>query len=351
VVAAAPLLEVRRGGVPESLHLGSIAVADAAGNLIASVGDPRLVTFLRSTAKPIQALPVIESGAAECFAVTPKELALICGSHGGTDEHAEMAAGLLARLGLSESDLLCGSHRPMDEATAKRLDREGEDATPLRHNCSGKHAGMLAHAMHLRAQGSLQTAPYIDPDHPVQRANLAMLADLAGMDPEAIVVGIDGCSAPTFALPLQCAARALAHLMDSAALPPRRAEACRAVVAAMTTHPMMVAGPGRFDSELIRLANGALIAKGGAEGYEGVGIAPGVLGPGSPALGVAVKILDGDPTGRAVKAVTIEALRQLGATDEGSVAALGDHAAGPIRNWRGVAAGETKTCFELERAR
>ncbi|MBI3362780.1 MAG: asparaginase [Chloroflexi bacterium] len=340
---------MRRGSIVESLHHGALAVADVAGNLVASVGDPDLVTFLRSTAKPFQALPVIESGAAARYAVTPQELALICASHAGTDVHTRTAAGLLLRLGLSENDLLCGAHRPMDSESALRLDRAGESPTSIHNNCSGKHSGMLAHAAHLREGGWDGAMPYIDPAHPIQQANLAAVADMAGIDPAAIVVGVDGCSAPTFALPLRCAARAFARLMDPAGLSPARTEACREIVSAMTSHPEMVSGRGRLDTELIRLGAGRLIAKGGAEGYEGVGVAPGALGPGSPALGVALKILDGDPMSRALKAVTIEVLRQLGAIDEAAVAALADHAAGPIRNWRGVVVGEAKVCFELER--
>ena len=345
MIAAVPLIEVRRGGIVESRHLGAVAVSDPAGGLVASAGDRDLVTFLCSTAKPIQALPVIESGAAARYAIASEELALICASHSGTDEHARIAAGLLARLGLSESDLLCGSHPPFDGPTAKRLARAGEDPTPIRHNCSGKHAGMLAHARHL----GLTTQDYVEPRHPVQQANLAALADLAGIDPAEIVIGVDGCSVPTFAPPLRHAARAWARLMDPVGLSPARVEACRAVFAAMTAHPLMVAGPGRFDTELIRLGAGRLISKGGAEGYEGVGIAPGAIGPGSPAPGVAVKSLDGDVVGRAVKAVTVEVLRQLGAIDDTILAALSAHVAGPIRNWRELVVGEMKACFELER--
>lgn len=331
-----PLYEVTRGGIVESQHFGAFAVCEASGRVVASAGDPGLVTFLRSTAKPFQAIPLVESGAMEAFGLTPKELAIACGSHLGMDQHAETVAGFLAKAGVSESDLMCGSHPVGHKETAQRLREAGREPTPIRHNCSGKHTGMLAGA---RARG-LPAADYIDPAHGVQRAIVHAFSEMCGMRPEAVVLGIDGCSAPNFAVPLQHCAAAFARLMDPAGLPAARAEACRRVTQAMTTHPEMVRGPGAFDTELMRLGEGRFVSKAGAEGFQGIGIGPGALGPGSPALGIAVKISDGDPTGRAGNPVALEMLRQLGALRESDMAGLEAFRPGAVKNWRGIVVGE-----------
>lgn len=343
-----PFIEYTRGGIVESVHAGAVAVADAQGRLVASAGDPRAVIFMRSSAKPFQALPLIESGAADAFGITPRELALICASHRGLDLHVEVLRGLQARVGVGEADLLCGAHPLEDPETAQRLILAGEAPGPNRHNCSGKHTGMLAQARRL----GQPLARYLDLDGPVQQAIRRAVADLCGLDPAEVVVGVDGCSAPNFAAPLVSAAAAFARLADPAGQPPARAAALRRVFAAMTAHPEMVRGPGGYDTVLMSAGGGRIAAKGGAEGYQGLALAPGALGPGSPALGVALKIADGG--GRAVPLAASAVLRQLGALTaeaEAALAAAGSLPPQPLRNWRGLAVGEARASFRLERAK
>ncbi|HEX9014008.1 MAG TPA: asparaginase, partial [Anaerolineaceae bacterium] len=334
------------GRIVESIHFGAAAVMDASGNLVASWGDPDVVTFMRSSAKPFQALPFIERGGDEVYRLTPREIALICASHSGTDEHAAVVKGIQEKAGVSEKDLLCGVHRPFHEATASAMECRGEAFNPNRHNCSGKHTGMLAHA---RMRG-LPLEEYISMDHPVQQSILSTFAEMCGLAVEEVVVGVDGCSAPNFAVPLRSAALAYARLMDPTALPPARAAACRKISAAMTGSPDMVGGPGRFDTVLMAFASGRVLAKAGAEGYQGLGLREGALGPGSPALGVAFKIADGDMAGRANPRVALEILRQLGAISEKEARSFDGFGPGPIYNWRHLQVGEIRTAFELRRA-
>ena len=342
-----PLVEYTRGGIVESMHAGALAVVDAQGRLIASYGDPTLVTFLRSSAKPFQTLPLIESGAAEAFALTPREIALTCASHLGLDMHAETAASIQARIGASERDLLCGTHALTDPATVRQLILAGQAPTPNRHNCSGKHSGMLVQARHR----DLPLADYINPRHPVQQAILATFAEIVGLAPDQVVVGIDGCSAPNFAVPLINGALAFARLADPSRLPPRRANALRTIFYAMTAYPEMIRGPGGLDTELMRRRPGLLVAKGGAEGYQGLGIAAGALRPGSPALGVALKIADGAAREQARAVAVLEVLRQLGLFDDADFDALAEFDFGPrlkLRNFRGLVVGEARPVFKLD---
>jgi L-asparaginase II len=339
------LVEYTRGGIVESAHSGAIAVVDARGRLVASCGDPTVATFMRSSAKPFQTLPLIESGAAEAFALPPREIALTCASHLGLDMHAETAASIQARIGASERDLLCGTHEVTDPETARRLILAGQVPTPNRHNCSGKHSGMLAQAR----QRDLPLADYINPRHPVQQTILATFAEVCGLSPDAVVVGVDGCSAPNFAVPLLNSALAFARLADPSGLPPRRASALRSVFYAMTAYPEMVRGPGGLDTEVMRRRPGLLVTKGGAEGYQGMGIVPGALRPNSPALGVAIKIADG--AARAVPIVALEVLRQLGLLDEADFGALAEFDLAPretLRNFRELVVGEARPAFTLD---
>ncbi len=348
-----PVLEVTRGNVVESVHYGAVAVANARGELVAWWGDPEVVTFLRSSAKPFQALPLLESGAADRFGLSPKQLAVICASHSGTDEHVATVASVQAQAGVREKDLLCGVHPPYDPATSRRLKEAGEEPTPNRHNCSGKHTGMLALARFLGES----TEDYIDPAHPIQRRILAAFAEMCAVEPSQVEVGIDGCSVPTFAVPLQAAAGAYARLAGPSALGGTRAAACQRIFAAMTAHPEMVSGPGRFDTVLMQATGGRMVAKGGAEGYHGIALTPGALGRGSPALGVAIKIADGDvgsrsdtpPGQRAGSRVVLAVLESLGALGVGDVSRLAEFGPTPVTNWRGLRVGEMRACLRLER--
>lgn len=340
-----PLVEVTRGPIVESIHCGAIAVVDARGRVLASAGDPEIVTYPRSTAKPVQVLPFVELGGPQHFNLSERELAILCASHSGTDDHYNVVSGIQAKIGVSESDLLCGVHDPMDKPTAIALRKRGEEPTPNRHNCSGKHTGMLAQAM-LRG---LSKEKYIDPRHPVQQLILKVFGEMTDMPVEQIGIGIDGCSAPVFALPLHNMALAFARLADPSGLAPERAAACRQITHAMMAHPDMVAGPGRFDTLAMGLLAGRMFAKGGAEGYQGIGLLPGALGAGSPALGICFKIADGDAGDRARNVVSIEILRQFGLLTQEQIGThLADLAARPNTNWRKFVVGEIRPSFALE---
>ena len=342
-----PIFEVLRGETVESIHFGAAVVVDSNGNLLAWIGDPHVTTFLRSTAKPFQALPFIERGGAQVFGLLPREIAILCASHSGTDLHVDVVRAVQEKAGLSEDDLQCGTHPPFDKDTAERLLRNGESPTPNRHNCSGKHTGMLAHA---KMRGlPLQT--YLDPDHPVQQDILQTFAEMCELPPEEVKIGTDGCSAPNFAVPLYNAALAYARLCDPKDLSETRATACKTITDAMTAHPEMISGYGRFDTRLMEVGEGKIIAKGGAEGYQGVGLMPGTLSPDSPGIGIVLKVSDGDAAKRVRPAVTLEILHRLGALNEGQMRELAEF--GPLQsvyNWRKLTVGESRPIFTLSRA-
>jgi L-asparaginase II len=337
-----PVYQYSRGGHPESLHYGAVAVVDSGGLLVAWHGDPEADPFLRSSAKPFQALPLLLAGGLEHYGLSDQELALICASHSGTDEHVAVLAGLHARLGIGEANLQCGVHPPFHKPTADSLRAAGLAPTPARHNCSGKHSGMLA----LAALKGWPLDSYLEPDHPTQVAILEATARLCGMDKVDIAVGTDGCSAPNFALPLHNSAWGFARLMDQYDLPEDYAVAARQVRDAMLAYPGMVAGPERLDTAIMQWGGGRILSKGGAEGYQAFGLAAGALGPGSPALGVALKIADGDARKAVRDAVAVEVLRQLGLDDVDNLSNFGPQL--PVHNWRGLEVGRGEPVFQLE---
>lgn len=340
-----PVYSLSRGGHQESLHYGAIAVVASSGELLTACGDPQCSTFLRSTAKPFQALPLVLAGGVQHYGFTTGELALICASHSGTDEHVGVAASIQRKAGLREDQLLCGVHPPMHKPTAEQLKESGAALTPNRHNCSGKHSGMLAYA-------KLRRWPlenYIDPQHPMQQEIFTLFAELAGLSVDKLAIGVDGCSAPNWAAPLYNTALAYARLMDPAGLPAAQQSACEQVREAMLAHPDMVGGPGRFDTALMRAAGGQILSKGGAEGYQGIGLRTGAVGKGSPAIGIAVKIADGDARGWVCHAVALEIMRLLGALSKEQHEVLTEF--GPqraITNWRGLEVGRGEPIFDLE---
>ena len=349
-----PIFESTRGNIVESIHFGALAVVDSSGRLLAWYGNPKKVTFLRSSAKPLQVLPFIEHGGDQFFHLTSKEIALMCASHDGTDEHVEVVKGIQTKVGVQESDLLCGSHPLSHQPTVEAMRQRNEVPTPNRHNCSGKHTGMLAHA---RMRG-LPISDYVNPQHPVQQTILETLAEMCALPSAQIELGTDGCSAPNFAIPLQNTARAVAWLCDPRGLSAERAAACRRITQSMMAHPDMVGGPGRFDTRLMEVCNGRVIAKGGAEGYQIIGIMPGVLGADSPGIGIAIKVSDGDadsrsrtdPNSRVRPAVSLEVLSQMGILSEKDLVALPEF--GPVKqvtNWRKLVVGQSRPAFTLER--
>jgi L-asparaginase II len=342
-----PVFELTRGDRVESVHYGAIAVVESSGRLAAWYGDPQTVTFLRSTAKPFQALPFIETGGQETFDLTQAEIAIMCASHSGTDAHAAVLQGFQRKVNIRENQLKCGIHPVYHTPTAEAMKARGEEPTPNRHNCSGKHTGMLAHC-HLKGW---PTEDYLNPEHPLQRLILKTFAEMCSLDLAQVAMGTDGCSAPVFAVPLYNAALAFARLADPDGLETGRGTACQVITAAMTAHPDMVAGPDRFDTLLMEAGGGRIVTKGGAEAYQGIGLHPGALGAGSPALGIALKISDGDGRLRARPAVSIEVLRQLGALSSKEIEALAKFGPTiPIKNWRKIVVGEGRPAFTLETA-
>jgi L-asparaginase II len=262
---AESVVEVVRNAVPESWHRVHVAVVDARGVLRASTGDPELCTFIRSSSKPMQALALVEDGAAERFGITSAELALCCGSHAGSARHVAAAESILAKAGFGPDALACGPHAPFDVEAQRALAEAGLEPGRLHNNCSGKHAGMLLLA---RARGWAPEG-YHRVEHPVQGRMLAEVARWSRMPQEAVGLGTDGCGVVTFALPLRHMALAYASLAAAA----RRGDPGPArVVDAMTAHPEMVAGNGRICTELARVAGGRIFAKIGAEGVYCVGV-------------------------------------------------------------------------------
>jgi L-asparaginase II len=241
----------------------------------------------------------------------------------------------------------------MDQETANALRERKEKPTSNRHNCSGKHSGMLAYTKLKQRRGEVPVSelPYLDPTHPIQIEILNTFADMCGVPVEQVAGGIDGCSAPNFAIPLRAAAFGFARLSDpesGGVSPEARAAACHTITTAMMSHPNMVGGPGRFDTRLMTLTRGRIVSKGGAEAYQGIGLLPGAIRPGSPAMGVALKIADGDNRQMVRAAVSLEVLRQLEALSEAEQAALSDFGPTlPRYNWRKIEVGYSHPGFQL----
>ena len=349
-----PIFELTRGEIIESTHYGAIAVVDSHGKTIASYGDPLAVAFLRSSAKPFQVLPFVERGGVEHFGFTQQELALACASHEGSDKHVRVVETMQSKVGVDESYLQCGSHMPGDVSAYKRLIKNDEAPTPNRNNCSGKHTAMLAHA---KMRGlSLDT--YLEPDHPIQQDILASFAEMCLFPSNQIHLGIDGCSAPNFAVPLLNSALAYARLCDPHTLSETRASSCRKITSAMMAYPEMISSATEFDCRLMRVGAGKIVCKRGAEGYQAIGLLPGAIHADSPGIGIAIKIMEGDlgqrkldltAYSRVRPAVTLEILKQLGALSEAQLKELTEFGpVKPVTNHRGIVVGESKPIFTLE---
>jgi L-asparaginase II len=324
MASSEPAVLVRRGQVVESVHRVSLAVSDARGKVQARLGDAGLVTFTRSSAKPFQALALVESGAADDL--SDAELAVITGSHGGEDRHTKTVEGVLARAGIPQEALRCGTHRPYHAPTAERVAKP----TVLHHNCSGKHTGMLLLAQRL----GVPLERYIDPASAGQVRIRKAFAEACGLRPAQVRLGTDGCSAPNFAVPVRSAARAFALLGQPQG--PHSAALTR-IRDAMLAHPEMVAGEQRFDTDLMRLA--PVVSKSGAEGYVGIALP-------RRGLGLALKVEDGNQ--RAVPPAAVEALRQLRALRGLDLAPLEPHLQRVQRNWAGLPVGGVEARFRLK---
>ena len=333
---SAILVEVTRGSIVESRHHGHVAVCDGSGRLRASAGDPGLVTYWRSAAKPFQALNVVLTGAADAFALADPELALTCSSHYGEPFHRAAVLSILAKCGLGEEHLRCGPSLSLKAEFAQRMTWDNIPPHPLYNDCSGKHAGMLAVCRHL----GFELATYLAPDHPMQRQILAIIARVADWPSERIAVGIDGCSAPVHALPLRNMACAYARLATPDSLPPDHRSAAGRIFRVMTAHPEMIAGTGGFCTGLMRATKGRLVGKIGAEGIYCVGVR-------GRDLGLAVKIDGGNM--RVLAPAVIRLLETLGQLSPEESAALDDFRVIPNLNDVGTRVGEIRAAgFELK---
>jgi L-asparaginase II len=340
------LVEIRRGAIVESRHRGAIVLASPDGKVLSQIGDAHLATSTRSTIKPIQALPIITSGAADHFNLTSRELAAACASHEGETIHTEAAAAMLARAGLDETALRCGAHAPYSPEAAKQLELDGLPFNQLHNNCSGKHAGMLMTAVYR----GLSIEDYVSPAHPIQREIIKTLSRLGDLR-EDLPTAIDGCSAPTFGVPLSSLAVAFARMVNAASddesaivLDSNLAQAAKRAVKAMIEFPEMIGGTkGRFDTDLLRTARGKLICKVGAEAVYSVGVLPCERFP--RGLGIAFKMEDGSYRGLAP--TVVETLAQLGLLDEMEVTQLATYHRPIIDNRRGFHVGEVRTIFDI----
>jgi L-asparaginase II len=344
VPAAEPLVEVTRGAITESRHRGHVVAVEPDGKIIAHLGAPETVTFLRSSAKPHQAIPLITTGAADRFGFTEQEIALACASHSGEPIHTELAASMLKKIGLGPEALQCGVHEPFSPEATKALRRKGEQPNVLQNNCSGKHAGMLAVAVHLGES----TENYYQPSHPVQLAIGNVVSQFSDIAIENLSVGVDGCGVPVFGVTVKAMALMYARLIATpTAFDEPTREACARIVSAMTTYPEIIGGTReRLDTEMMRAAKGRLISKVGAEGVYTVGVLPCDDWP--KGFGLALKIEDGDDH-RARPTVVIESLRQLGVLADESLEAVSRYAFFPVKNHRGDVVGEVTPEFTLNR--
>lgn len=319
---AAELVELWRNDLRESVHRGHVVISDAHG-IVEAWGCPGEVIYPRSSCKMLQALPLVESGAADAYGLTTSQLALACASHQGARIHTEPVAAWLEGLKLDEQDLRCGAHMPNDPEERKRLTCANEAPCQLHNNCSGKHAGFLTLNRHIRGGPE-----YVELDHPVQRAVRLSFEEVTGETTAGW--GIDGCSAPNFACTIEGLATAMAGFANPGS--GKRGDAQRRLFQAMVAHPELVAGEGRACTELMRAMNGKVAVKTGAEAVF-VAILP------EQGLGVALKIEDGGTRGS--EAAITALMVQLGVLDPGHPV-VSKYLSGPIRNWRGLKTGELR---------
>ena len=323
------LVEAMRGAIVESRHSGAVAVVDADGGAVLALGDVERPVFPRSAVKALQALRLIETGAADRYGFTDQELALACASHSGESGHVGTAQSMLARIGLDASYLRCGAHPPMHVPSATALYRAGAEPTALHNNCSGKHSGFLCLACMLRAD----PRGYIEPDHPVQRQIKATIESMTGTSIPDEHRAIDGCSVPTWAVPLKHLALGFARFGTGHGLAPERARAAARLRTACASHPWYVAGTGRFCTEVMQRLGARAFVKVGAEGVY-CGVLP------ERGLGIAVKCDDGGA--RAAEVVMATLIMRFGSLNKGEQAEL-DHLRQPtLRNWNGIAIGKLR---------
>jgi len=330
------LVDVTRGDSTESVHFGAVAVVDTRGRVLAQAGNPHVVTFTRSSLKPLQAMPFVSKGGPAKLGFTQPELAVMCASHNGEDVHVEAVRSILKKIGFAETDLLCGSHIPyaISESTQRMVGPS--DFSPVYNNCSGKHAGMLAYCRLL----GLPHQNYLDLDHPLQVDIRKSVSYFTGIAESEFRTGTDGCSAPNYALPLSGLARAFA-LLASPDPDPVYGDAPAQIYAAMTSHPRLVSGLGRGDLAIMETGKGDWVSKVGGEAVKGIGVR-------SRGLGIAAKVAEGGK--RAVMPLAVEILRQLDVLPDPTGTPLATWARPAIKNHRGIVTGHIVARFQLQQA-
>jgi L-asparaginase II len=320
------IAEALRGERVESAHRGAGAVVDADGRTVMAFGDVERPVYPRSAVKALQALSLIESGAADRMGLTAQEIALACASHSGDEEHVATAAAMLAKAGRDESVLECGAHWPLGERAARNLARSGGSPNALHNNCSGKHAGFVCLAC---AEG-IDPQGYVAPDHPVQREVTAALAEMTEARLGEETLGVDGCSIPTYAIPLRALARGFARFGTGHGLQPERAGAAARIRVAVAAHPTIVAGAGRFDTAIMTILGARAFTKTGAEGVFCAALP-------EAGLGLAIKVDDGGT--RAAQVAIAALVRRFGGFGDALNARLAPFVSPRLTNWNGVETG------------
>jgi len=328
------VVEVLRGDRVESAHRGAGLVVDADGGVVFAFGDVERPVYPRSAVKALQALPLIESGAADRLDLSEREIALACASHSGEDEHVALARDMLAKAGRDEGVLECGAHWPLGEAAARALARSGGNPSALHNNCSGKHAGLVCVACAF----GIEPKGYVAWDHPAQREVTAALADVTQAKLDEETRGVDGCSIPTYAISLRALAHGFARFASGHGLSPARAKAARRIRAAVAAHPSLIAGPGRFDTEVMQILGPSAFTKTGAEGAYCAAL---------PELGLGLAIKADDGGGRAAQAMIAALLRRFGGFDDRRNARLAPFAAPRPTNWSGIEVGALRPAGPL----
>jgi L-asparaginase II len=332
---AAPVaVEVTRGGMVESVHRAIVAICDAKGRLVRGWGATDRPIYARSAIKPLQALAVIETGAADAFKLGEDEITLCCASHRGEPMHVDRVVPWIGRLGLSVEDFECGPQMPGHEPSANALIKAGVAPSRAHNNCSGKHSGMLTTAVHMGEP----VKGYTRPDHPVQTRLIKLMDEMGEVDLSRTARGVDGCGIPVFGAPLQTIAHAMAKLADPSGLSEIRAAACRRIVKACAAHPLLISGTGGFNSVTLAETGTRCLLKGGAEGVYTAAIP-------DQGLGVCLKIDDG--AGRGSSAVMLAILRHLGVLDDAAAERIDGAVVRDVRNWAGTLVGEVRPTAAL----
>jgi L-asparaginase II len=328
------LVEVLRGAMVESRHAGAVAVCDPDGRFVLALGDVERPVYPRSAVKALQAVPLIESGAADRCGLSEAEIALAVSSHGGEPAHVETAASILAKAGRNVDTLECGVHRPSYGKAAEALARQGLKPSALHNNCSGKHAGFIC----LACASGRDPAGYIEASHPTMREVMGAVADIAGASMEPDYIGTDGCSIPTQAAPLASLARGFARFGTGDRMGRERARAAARIRAAAAAHPYMVAGTGRFCTEIMGILGARAFVKTGAEG---------VFCAAFPELGYGIALKCDDGATRAAELMMAAVIARLLPLSEAEASALRRFIEPPLVNWTGIRTGSMRPSPEL----